>query len=69
MYGSQIVPQYVVKPIVKPLGFWDLTQNGQRMKLLITEWSPAYELFSDQFVHGVVDSRIAPAETLAKPSM
>ena len=62
-YASNVVPDSVVKP----LGCWDVNQGGQHMKLLVTEWSAASELFSNQFVNGVVDPRIAPklAVTLA----
>ena len=30
------------------------------MKLLVTEWSPADEQLSNQFIDGVVDARIRP---------
>ncbi|KAL3800858.1 hypothetical protein HJC23_001695 [Cyclotella cryptica] len=54
--------------VVKPLGCWDVHQDGQHMKLLVTEWSNADEQFCNQFIDGAVDLRIAPklAETLAK---
>ena len=60
---SEIAPSCVVKP----LGCWDIVQDDQNMKLFVTEWSSADEQFCNQFIDGVVDSRIAPklAETLA----
>lgn len=63
MAVSEIAPGSVVKP----LGCWDLCQDEQNMKLFVTEWSSADEQFCNQFIDGVVDSRIAPklAETLA----
>ena len=60
---SKIVPDCVVKP----LGCWDVLQDGHRMKLLVTEWSSSDEQFGNQFIDGSVDLRIAPkiAQTLA----
>lgn len=53
--------------IVAPLGCWDLNHEGQKMKILVTEWSKGDEQFSNQFIDGAVDPRIAPkiAETVA----
>lgn len=63
MSVSEIAPSCVVKP----LGCWDVSQDEQRMKLFVTEWSTADEQFCNQFIDGVVDPRIAPklADTLA----
>ncbi|KAL7547100.1 hypothetical protein ACHAWF_010416 [Thalassiosira exigua] len=53
--------------IVTPLACWDITHEGTKMKILVTEWSWADEQFSNQFIDGAVDPRIAPkvADTLA----
>ncbi|KAL9188411.1 hypothetical protein ACHAXT_006789 [Thalassiosira profunda] len=53
--------------VVPPLALWDLDQDGQKMKVLVTEWSKADEQFCNQFIDGTVDPRIAPkiAATLA----
>ncbi|KAL9186324.1 hypothetical protein ACHAXT_005562 [Thalassiosira profunda] len=53
--------------VVSPLACWDVQHDGQKMKLLVTEWSAADEQFSNQFLDGEVDPRIAPkiASTLA----
>lgn len=53
--------------VVAPLACWDLEHNGQKAKLLLTEWSNADEQFGIQFHEGAVDPRIAPqlADTIA----
>ena len=53
--------------VVAPLGCWDLNHEGQKMKILVTEWSKGDEQLSNQFIDGAVDPRIAPkiAETVA----
>ena len=53
--------------VVAPLACWDLEHNGQKAKLLLTEWSNADEQFGIQFHEGMVDPRIAPqlADTIA----
>ena len=53
--------------VVAPLACWDIEHEGQSMKLLVTEWSKGDEQFSNQFVDGVVDPRIASkiADTFA----
>ncbi|KAL9188409.1 hypothetical protein ACHAXT_006787 [Thalassiosira profunda] len=53
--------------VVAPIALWDLKQDGQQMKLLVTEWSKGDEQFCNQFIDGTVDPRIAPkiASTLA----
>ncbi|KAL7529126.1 hypothetical protein ACHAWF_002848 [Thalassiosira exigua] len=53
--------------VVAPLACWDIEQDGQKMKILVTEWSSADEQFSNQFIDGTVDPRIAPklADALA----
>ena len=53
--------------VVDPLACWDVEHNGQKAKLLVTEWSKADEQFGNQFADGSVDPRIAPklADTLA----
>lgn len=53
--------------VVAPLACWDIEQEGQKMKLLVTEWSKGDEQFSNQFIDGSVDPRVAPklANTLA----
>ena len=53
--------------VVAPLACFDIEDEGQKMKLLVTEWSQADEQFGNQFIDGVVDPRIAPrlATTLA----
>ena len=52
--------------LVTPLACWDIEYDGQKAKLLVTEWSQADEQFGIQFHEGAVDSRIAPqlAKTL-----
>ncbi|KAK1744277.1 protein kinase-like domain superfamily protein [Skeletonema marinoi] len=53
--------------VVAPLACYDIEDEGQKMKLLVTEWSKADEQLCNQFIDGAVDSRIAPklASTLA----
>lgn len=53
--------------VVTPLGCFDIDHEGQKMKLLVTEWSKADEQLCNQFIDGSVDARIAPklASTLA----
>jgi hypothetical protein len=53
--------------VVSPLACWDVKQDGVNMKLFVTEWSRGDEQFCNQFIDGVVDTRIAPqiADTLA----
>lgn len=53
--------------VVSPLGCWNLNHEGQKMKILVTEWSKGDEQLSNQFIDGAVDPRIAPkiAETVA----
>lgn len=53
--------------VVAPLACFDIEDDGQKMKLLVTEWSKSDEQFCNQFIDGVVDPRIAPklATTLA----
>mmetsp|Transcript_32651 Transcript_32651/g.49252 ORF Transcript_32651/g.49252 Transcript_32651/m.49252 type:complete len:479 (-) Transcript_32651:210-1646(-) len=53
--------------VVSTLACWDLEHNGQKAKLLVTEWSNADEQFGIQFHEGAVDPRIAPqlADTIA----
>eukprot|EP00581_Thalassiosira_minuscula_P005570 CAMPEP_0183735376 /NCGR_PEP_ID=MMETSP0737-20130205/46467_1 /TAXON_ID=385413 /ORGANISM="Thalassiosira miniscula, Strain CCMP1093" /LENGTH=577 /DNA_ID=CAMNT_0025969101 /DNA_START=66 /DNA_END=1796 /DNA_ORIENTATION=- len=53
--------------VAAPIACWDVKLEGRNMKLLLTEWSGANEQFSNQFMDGVVDPRIAPkiANTLA----
>eukprot|EP00986_Skeletonema_menzelii_P017659 scaffold20957_cov144-Skeletonema_menzelii.AAC.4 len=53
--------------VVTPLACFDIEDEGQKMKLLVTEWSKADEQLCNQFIDGVVDPRIAPklASTLA----
>jgi thiamine kinase-like enzyme len=53
--------------VVAPLACIDIEDEGQKMKLLVTEWSKADEQFCNQFIDGSVDPRIAPklADTLA----
>jgi thiamine kinase-like enzyme len=53
--------------VVAPLACIDIEEEGQKMKVLVTEWSKADEQFCNQFIDGAVDSRIAPklASTLA----
>jgi len=53
--------------VVAPIGCWDLEHEGQKMKIIVTEWSKGDEQFSNQFIDGAVDPRIAPkiAETIA----
>eukprot|EP00804_Cyclotella_cryptica_P027295 CCRYP_014385-RA/>CCRYP_014385-RA protein AED:0.39 eAED:-0.67 QI:0/0/0/1/0/0/2/0/468 len=62
---SRVAPDCVVSP----LDCWDVDQDGQRMKLLVTEWSNADEQFANQFIDGYVDPRIAPklADLFAAP--
>ncbi len=43
--------------IATPIGCWDLDKDGQKMKLIVTEWSKADEQFSNQFIDGAVDPR------------
>ncbi|KAL7536712.1 hypothetical protein ACHAXR_007354 [Thalassiosira sp. AJA248-18] len=57
--------------VVTPIACWDMniSTDGQKMKLLLTEWSEATEeQFANQFADGHVDPRIAPkiASTLAE---
>lgn len=52
MSVSEIAPDCVVKP----LGCWDVSQDEQTMKLIVTEWSTADEQFCNQFIDVVVDS-------------
>jgi len=53
--------------VVAPLACYDIEDEGQKMKLLVTEWSKADEQLCNQFIDGAVDTRIAPklASTLA----
>lgn len=53
--------------VVAPLACFDIEDEGQKMKLLVTEWSKADEQLCNQFIDGAVDARIAPklASTLA----
>lgn len=53
--------------VVAPLACFDIEDGGQKMKLLLTEWSNADEQLCNQFIDGAVDTRIAPklARTLA----
>jgi len=53
--------------VVAPLACFDIEDEGQKMKLLVTEWSNADEQLCNQFIDGAVDTRIAPklARTLA----
>lgn len=53
--------------VVAPLACFDIDDEGQKMKLLVTEWSKADEQLCNQFIDGEVDPRIAPklASTLA----
>lgn len=53
--------------VVNPLACWDLDHNGEKAKLLVTEWSFADEQFGIQFHEGAVDPRIASklAEAMA----
>ena len=46
--------------VVSPIGCWDVLYQGQKMKILVTEWSKGDEQFSNQFIDGSVDPRIAP---------
>lgn len=46
--------------VVIPLALWDVEHEGQKMKLLVTEWSKADEQFSNQFIEGSIDPRAAP---------
>ena len=46
--------------VVSPIGCWDILYQGQKMKILVTEWSKGDEQFSNQFIDGSVDPRIAP---------
>ena len=51
-----------IKPecVVSPLELYDIEYDGQKMKLLVTEWSDADEQFSNQVIDGSIDPRIAP---------
>jgi len=53
--------------VVAPLACFDIEDEGQKMKLLVTPWSEADEQLCNQFIDGAVDARIAPklASTLA----
>ncbi len=55
-------PECVVAPLA-----CGMEDEGQKMKLLVTEWSNADEQLCNQFIDGAVDTRIAPklARTLA----
>ena len=44
--------------VVDPLACWDVEHNGQKAKLLVTEWSKADEQFGNQFADGSVDPRM-----------
>ena len=46
--------------VVAPLACFDIEDEGQKMKLLVTEWSKADEQLCNQFIDGSVDTRIAP---------
>ena len=64
---QQIMFQHTPDCVIAPLAIWDVDHNGQKAKLLMTEWSKADEQFGNQFADGSVDPRIAPklADTLA----
>ena len=64
---QQIMFQHTPDCVIAPLALWDVEHNGQKAKLLMTEWSKADEQFGNQFADGSVDPRIAPklADTLA----
>ncbi|KAL7449329.1 hypothetical protein ACHAWC_001394, partial [Mediolabrus comicus] len=51
-----------IKPecVVAPLACYDIEQDGQKMKLLVTEYSKADEQFANQHIEGSVDIRLAP---------
>lgn len=53
--------------VVAPFACYDIEDEGQKMKLLVTEWSKDDEQLCNQFIDGAVDPRIAPklASTLA----
>ena len=53
---SKIKPDCVVAPLV----CYDIEQDGQKMKLLVTEYSKADEQFANQHIEGSVDIRLAP---------
>lgn len=63
----KIVRNETPECLVEPLACWDLEIEGEKAKLLVTEWSSADEQFGIQFHEGSVDPRIAPklAETIA----
>lgn len=46
--------------VVAPLACWDASHKGQKMKIIVTEWSEAGEQLSNQFMDGIVDPRVAP---------
>lgn len=54
--------------VANPLACWNVEQDGEKMKLLVTEWSEGTEQFANQFIDGCVDPRIAPklSSTLMK---
>jgi len=41
--------------VIRPLACWNVHQDGQQMKLLVTEWSHVDEQFCNQFINGAVD--------------
>jgi len=50
-----------IKPecVVAPLALYDIEHEGQRMKLLVTEWATTDEQIANQFIEGSVDIRVA----------
>ena len=46
--------------VVAPLACYDIEHDGQKMKLLVTEFAKADEQFANQHIEGSVDIRLAP---------